>query len=556
MTRNIFKLLLLLVATAAHSASMVTATITFTNAANLVTSAGTNASITANSDTRYWTNAISSAATQIPLTTISGTNIAQQVQNFLTQVAAHQFTTLTPTSDGATYVSLRGIASQAVEVTLSQSNWGAVTYVTNTVGVARTLRLPITVETAGNQLLLADYLVDALALSTTPITPLTSVGTASSTVKNILSGGNVLSAEAGTGMTLATTSTSVVFNATGGTITGVTNLGSGSGVAVGTSGASIELRSISAAGFASIASNATTLTITGLQSGQSNTVSNLGTSNATVKPLFYQKSGVDLQFRSLEAGSGITLTPSSTTIAISTSGGALTGNSVWVDKVNGNDSTGARGSLSTPFLTCAAAKTAATAGDTVFVLPGSYTDNRLNKDGVNWHFFNGAVITNASGAYYIFDDSAATGTFNVTGQGVFVHSTVYLTSSTVSITCKAIKENAAATIIDARGTCNLTVNSAEISGGAYGVYLHTGSANLKLNNCYISASSYCIGANTGATPSVTLRDCVLVTPSTYTITMSDPTNMRIYGRLMANKTSQNVTFITGSSNFEVDTDVQ
>lgn len=48
--------------------------------------------------------------------------------------------------------------------------------------------------------------------------------------------------------------------------------------------------------------------------GEANTASNLGTSNTVVKPLFSAKSGVDLQFRSLEIGSNIT--PSITTTSV------------------------------------------------------------------------------------------------------------------------------------------------------------------------------------------------------------------------------------------------
>jgi len=153
----------------APAATVVTATITFTNAANLVTSAGTNATITVNSDVRTWTNTITSVATQIPLTASSGTNIAQQVQNFLVHVAAYPLTSITPTSDGATYVSLRGASDVAMGVSLSQTNWGVVTYVTNTIGTAYTLRLPITVESVTNRTILANHIVDAIALATTPL---------------------------------------------------------------------------------------------------------------------------------------------------------------------------------------------------------------------------------------------------------------------------------------------------------------------------------------------------------------------------------------------------
>ena len=51
-------------------------------------------------------------------------------------------------------------------------------------------------------------------------------------------------------------------------------------------------------------------------SGEANTASNLGAGQG----VFSQKVGVDLQFKSLVAGSGITLTPSATEISIETSG--------------------------------------------------------------------------------------------------------------------------------------------------------------------------------------------------------------------------------------------
>jgi hypothetical protein len=53
-----------------------------------------------------------------------------------------------------------------------------------------------------------------------------------------------------------------------------------------------------------------------------------------------------------------------------------TGKTIWVDSVNGNDGTGLRGRQDLPFLTILAAIGAAgiTAGDTIMVRPGSYTE--------------------------------------------------------------------------------------------------------------------------------------------------------------------------------------
>ena len=67
-----------------------------------------------------------------------------------------------------------------------------------------------------------------------------------------------------------------------------------------------------------------------------------------------------------------------------------TGNLLWVDQVNGNDALAKRGRLTVPFKTLLAAKGAAISGDTVVVMPGTYDENNLAKNGVNWHLDWGA----------------------------------------------------------------------------------------------------------------------------------------------------------------------
>src|SRR5690606_22536807 len=53
-------------------------------------------------------------------------------------------------------------------------------------------------------------------------------------------------------------------------------------------------------------------------------------------------------------------------------GGSLSaGNTLYVDAVNGNDTSGARGMANKPFKTLGAANTAASAGDVIHVRPGS-----------------------------------------------------------------------------------------------------------------------------------------------------------------------------------------
>lgn len=97
-------------------------------------------------------------------------------------------------------------------------------------------------------------------------------------------------------------------------------------------------------------------------------------------------------------------------------------NSVFVTKL-GNDSTGARARLDRSFLTLGAAKTNANSGDTIFVFPGTYNENDLLKNGVNWHFFNGAIVeytgTNEGDNAGIFNDKSAQVISKVTGHGIF-----------------------------------------------------------------------------------------------------------------------------------------
>ena len=96
-----------------------------------------------------------------------------------------------------------------------------------------------------------------------------------------------------------------------------------------------------------------------------------------------------------------------------------TGKVLWVDSEKGNDSVARRGFMTVPFLTLAAAKDAASSGDTIVVLPGSYsTSAQLAKAGVNWHFLNGAVVTTNTASLSLFQVNSAM-TFRVTGAGLF-----------------------------------------------------------------------------------------------------------------------------------------
>jgi hypothetical protein len=117
-------------------------------------------------------------------------------------------------------------------------------------------------------------------------------------------------------------------------------------------------------------------------------------------------------------------TPGGSPLSVESAFAVKIGKTVWVDKTNGNDGTAQRGRVDLPYLTLGAAKTAAQSGDTIIVGPGTYDEKNLLKDGVNWHFLNGAKVAyTGSAAGGIFDTSAngsnGAVTSRITGDGEF-----------------------------------------------------------------------------------------------------------------------------------------
>jgi hypothetical protein len=172
----------------AFSAEVITATVTFTNALNLTNAVAiSNAVITVNSDVRKFTNSVTTPATQILISTNLGTNIAQQVQQFLAHAGLHPFAgPLMPSSDLATYVSLRGTNDQAMSVTLGPTTWGSVTYSTQTVGAASAIvRLPFPGDSS-NRVWMANKLLSEIdALRTNPPIAIELVNTNNTTTNRV-----------------------------------------------------------------------------------------------------------------------------------------------------------------------------------------------------------------------------------------------------------------------------------------------------------------------------------------------------------------------------------
>jgi trimeric autotransporter adhesin len=102
------------------------------------------------------------------------------------------------------------------------------------------------------------------------------------------------------------------------------NLGSGTGVFYQKSGVDLQFRSLVSSGPISISASTSEVTIT--SSAEANTASNLGSGSG----LYASKSGVDLRFKSLVAGSNVTLTPTANDITIAATGEANTGSNLGV----------------------------------------------------------------------------------------------------------------------------------------------------------------------------------------------------------------------------------
>ena len=64
---------------------------------------------------------------------------------------------------------------------------------------------------------------------------------------------------------------------------------------------------------------------------------------------------------------------------------------------SGDNSTAVVGDMSKPFATILGATGSANPGDTIIVYPGKYIENNnLYKDGVNYHFIDGAIVESTS----------------------------------------------------------------------------------------------------------------------------------------------------------------
>lgn len=152
--------LLFLFCLPAFAAERITATIAVTNAAG-TTNGQTVQIIAGDTTTRTWTNSVSVPATQI----LTNNTAAGAATNLYAQLVASAPLGIAPIVMGSsTNVLLYGQSGVPITITLS-AGWGVVTYATQSVSSAWTVRVPNTVESAAQKTNVASGLVDWLNLT-------------------------------------------------------------------------------------------------------------------------------------------------------------------------------------------------------------------------------------------------------------------------------------------------------------------------------------------------------------------------------------------------------
>lgn len=220
---------------------------------------------------------------------------------------------------------------------------------------------------------------------------------------------------------------------------------------------------------------------------------------------------------------------------VGTGGGStvIISNTVFVSK-GGNDSTAQRCRLDLTFLTCAAAVSAANAGDTVYVWPGAYEGTNLLKNGVNWKLSDNATLTSNSG---IFDDHLAGAvTSNIDGGKFTVANSIGVINTTNAKTVLNISgifaSNTVAEVV------KVTNGVVTISGRLYG-------------------STAKAVAWTSASDKLFFRDATLIAGAgQYAINTPSSVNIGLLGNLRSNTNSSPNTGFSPAGIFIVDSTLQ
>lgn len=156
---------------------------------------------------------------------------------------------------------------------------------------------------------------------------------------------------------------------------------------------------------------------------------------------------------------------------------------VYVSATNGTDTRtyAATNKYNTPFLTLAAAQTAAASGDTIIVQDGTFNEKNLfGKTGVNWIFMPSATIavTGAVDGDAIFNDGGAGITVLVSGFG----QTFTITGSTNSTSVNGVRAQAGGGYaLTVRGINLSVTNTATTGGVANGILTSSSTGTTTIN---------------------------------------------------------------------------
>jgi hypothetical protein len=138
---------------AAFAGDIITATV-IVDSSSVTNLNGTNAaSITIDSDTRIWTNSVTSVSTQM----LASTNTNTVAFRLLQHLRSYPFTDVSTSATNLGVV-LIGAEGAALSITISNS-WATVTYRTNTVGTGIVYRAPRSIESATTRAIVDDDVI-------------------------------------------------------------------------------------------------------------------------------------------------------------------------------------------------------------------------------------------------------------------------------------------------------------------------------------------------------------------------------------------------------------
>lgn len=167
-----------------------------------------------------------------------------------------------------------------------------------------------------------------------------------------------------------------------------------------------------------------------------------------------------------------------------------TGNMLWVDAVNGNDTTGTRGDASKPYLTVEKALTVASSGDTVVVRPGTYTLSTVIA------IPSGVTLKGESRDNCILQMSVATATTMVTmGTSTRLSSlTLKLTNITSAANIVGVLFGGTTLSTAVMWNCRVIVDGGALTGNNTGVLIQSTGSPLtdefnNVDDCIINVES-------------------------------------------------------------------